>query len=65
MSEAHSGRQIEITVHAKNLERMKKEAAIQMKDGRSFTISADEGEHLGGEGSAPSPLGYFVASVAF
>jgi hypothetical protein len=31
----------------------------------AYTLVSDEGPHLGGEGSAPTPLTYFVAGVAF
>jgi uncharacterized OsmC-like protein len=30
-----------------------------------FTFMCDEAEFLGGDGSAPNPLGYFVASIGF
>jgi uncharacterized OsmC-like protein len=30
-----------------------------------FSLVSDEGPHLGGDGSAPTPLMYFVAGVAF
>jgi uncharacterized OsmC-like protein len=30
-----------------------------------FTFSCDEGEFLGGDGTAPNPLAYFVASIGF
>jgi hypothetical protein len=28
-------------------------------------VYCDEGAHVGGENTAPSPLGYFVAGVRF
>lgn len=30
-----------------------------------FTFACDEAEFLGGDGTAPNPLGYFVASIGF
>jgi uncharacterized OsmC-like protein len=35
------------------------------QEGEAFSLVCDEGPHLGGEGSAPTPLAYFVAGVAF
>lgn len=32
---------------------------------RGFEIMCDEGESLGGTGSAPAPLHYFAASILF
>jgi hypothetical protein len=33
--------------------------------GESFTIACDEGEAVGGDNTAPPPLAYFCASIAF
>jgi hypothetical protein len=30
-----------------------------------YTFASDEGRHLGGVGSAPPPLAYFSAAIAF
>ena len=30
-----------------------------------YTFASDEGSHLGGLGSAPPPLAYFSAAIAF
>lgn len=30
-----------------------------------YTFASDEGRHLGGQGSAPPPLAYFSAAIAF
>lgn len=32
---------------------------------QGFTVECDESERLGGEGTAPSPLGYFTAAIGF
>jgi hypothetical protein len=39
----------------------------QLKQGAagSFTVMCDEGPHLGGSGSAPPPLHYFLLSAGF
>ena len=31
----------------------------------SFEIPCDKGEHIGGDNTAPPPLAYFAASIAF
>ena len=39
----------------------------QLKEGRAgrFTIECDEGPNLGGKGSAPPPLHYFLLAAGF
>ena len=39
----------------------------QLKEGRvqGFTIRCDEGSHVGGTETAPSPLGYFTTAIGF
>jgi hypothetical protein len=32
---------------------------------QGFTIACDESPQVGGEGTAPSPLGYFTAAIGF
>jgi hypothetical protein len=32
---------------------------------RGFTVHCDEGERVGGDNTAPSPLAYFGLSLAF
>lgn len=48
---------------------MRKLAVIRVQrptaPGEAYTLVCDEGPHLGGDGSAPTPLTYFVAGVAF
>lgn len=43
-----------------SLERMRKVGKVQ-----GFTIYCDESERVGGEHTAPSPLGYFTAAIGF
>ncbi|GBD08926.1 hypothetical protein HRbin22_01172 [Candidatus Thermoflexus japonica] len=56
-------------VEARVLEGMRKLAIARVIRGDQasevFTLVSDEGAPLGGEGSAPTPLMYFVAGVAF
>jgi len=42
------------------LERQRKVGHVQ-----GFTIYCDESERVGGDNTAPSPLGYFTAAVGF
>ena len=49
---------IKADVH--HLERMRKEGHTA-----GFTVYCDEGERHGGDGSAPTPLGYFALSIGF
>ena len=49
-----------IEADCESLERMRKVASVQ-----GFTIYCDESERVGGEHTAPSPLGYFTAAVGF
>jgi hypothetical protein len=46
---------------------MKKRAAVTLESpaGSTFEIVSDEGAHLGGEDTAPPPLSYFSAAIAF
>ncbi|MBX5492077.1 MAG: hypothetical protein IRZ14_13070 [Chloroflexi bacterium] len=53
-------REIAIEAECESLTRMRKVARVQ-----GFEVYCDEGPHVGGEGTAPSPLGYFVAAVGF
>lgn len=60
---------IKCVVEARDLGGMRKLAVARMFRNEelmeTFSIVSDEGPHLGGEGSAPTPLMYFVAGVAF
>ena len=49
-----------IEAEVESLERMRKVARVQ-----GFEVFCDESERVGGEHTAPSPLGYFVAGVGF
>lgn len=54
---------------ARILEGMRKIAVTYVKraggEQEAYALLSDEGPHLGGERSAPTPLTYFVAGVAF
>ncbi len=49
-----------IEADCESLERMRKVGQVQ-----GFTIYCDESERVGGEHTAPSPLGYFTAGIGF
>ena len=58
-------REIVIHVEAETLERQRKLARVQAGSGSAFEMICDEGTRIGGDDTAPSPLGYFSAGVAF
>ena len=49
-----------IEAECETLERQRKVAHVQ-----GFEVYCDESERVGGEGTAPSPLGYFTAGIGF
>ncbi len=62
--------QIACEADAQTLEGMRKLAVVRLtRRGETaeqvFSLVSDEGPHLGGDSSAPTPLMYFVAGVAF
>ena len=62
---AHT-RQIEVIAESRVIEKWRKEViAGQPGTGRMYAFVSDEGNYMpGGEGTAPTPLTYFVAGVA-
>lgn len=58
-------RRIEIFAEARSIEKWRKQVIAGQPDAGKFAFIADEGPYLpGGEGTAPTPLTYFVAGVA-
>jgi uncharacterized OsmC-like protein len=59
-------RDIVVTAKATSIEKWRKQVvAGQPETGRSYAFIADEGDYIpGGEGTAPSPLTYFVSGIA-
>jgi hypothetical protein len=49
-----------IEADCESLDRMRKVAHVQ-----GFTVYCDESERVGGENTAPSPLGYFTSAIGF
>ncbi len=63
-------RDIHIHVSARTLDGQKKRAEVWSEgqgrpSGSRFAIICDEGKRIGGDDSAPPPLAYFSAGVAF
>jgi len=54
------GRRFSFDVRAIKVIRQQKQAMFA-----GFEIRCDEGERIGGDNTAPPPLAYFAASVAF
>ena len=54
------GREIVVEATAETLEKMRKEGSV-----RGFTVMCDEGAHVGGDDTAPSPLAYFNVAIGF
>lgn len=65
--QTHQDREIKISLEAESLDGMKKKAVVTLEQpvGSSFSILCDEGAYLAGEDSAPPPLAYFSAGIAF
>lgn len=59
-SRVDGGMQISFEVLTKKGERQTKKARFD-----KFEMICDEGESLGGDNTAPPPLAYFAASIAF
>lgn len=59
-------RDIVVTAEASSIEKWRKQViAGQPETGRTYAFISDEGSYMpGGEGSAPTPLTYFVSGMA-
>ena len=59
-------RHIEVVAEATSIEKWRKQViAGQPETGKMFAFISDEDNYMpGGEGTAPTPLSYFVAGVA-
>ena len=60
-------RELRVQVQARSLEGMKKEALVTLEQpvGSVFRMRCDEGAYLAGNDTAPPPLSYFSAAIAF
>lgn len=59
-------RSIKVSAEASSLEKWRKQViAGQPETGRMYAFISDEGNYIpGGEGTAPTPLTYFVSGMA-
>jgi hypothetical protein len=60
-------REIVVRVEARSLGKMRKQAIVTLEkpQGSTFAILCDEGAYLAGDDTAPPPLSYFSAGIAF
>ena len=60
-------RELRVHVEARMLEGMEKEAVVTLEQpvGSVFRMRCDEGAYLAGDDTAPPPLSYFSAAIAF
>ncbi|MFG0266148.1 MAG: OsmC-related (seleno)protein [Rhodopirellula sp. JB055] len=60
-------REVVLRLEAESLDNMKKRATVRVEQprGSTFEIICDEGPYLNGDDSAPPPLAYYSASIAF
>jgi hypothetical protein len=60
-------RELRVHVEARTLEGMKKEAVVTLEQpvGSVYRMRCDEGAYLAGDDTAPPPLSYFSAAIAF
>ncbi len=66
-TEETEGKEIEVRLTAESREDMKKRAtvAVEVPGFSTFSMWCDEGTSMGGDDSAPAPLAYFSAAIAF
>ena len=58
-------RHIQVFAEASSIENWRKQVIAGQPDAGRFAFISDEGEYMpGGEGTAPTPLSYFVAGMA-
>lgn len=60
-------RELRVRLTAESLDGMKKRAEVILEQpvGSTFEIICDEGAYLSGDDTAPPPLSYFSAAIAF
>jgi hypothetical protein len=60
-------REVRVHVEARGLGGMKKEALVNLEHpaGSVYRMLCDEGPQLAGDDTAPPPLSYFSAAIAF
>jgi hypothetical protein len=65
--QATQDRELRVRVQAETLDKMQKQAVVTLESpvGSTWSIRCDEGAYLAGEDTAPPPLAYFSAAIAF
>ncbi|NIN67663.1 MAG: hypothetical protein GTO63_23765 [Anaerolineae bacterium] len=62
---AKNVRHIQVFAEASSIENWRKQVIAGQPDAGRFAFISDEGDYIpGGEGTAPTPLSYFVAGMA-
>jgi hypothetical protein len=65
MSSEQNFRGIEVFAEASTIEGWRKQVLAGQPETGRFALISDEGSYMpGGEGTAPTPLTYFVAGIA-
>lgn len=65
MTATKKARRIEVFAEASSIEAWRKQVVAGQPDAGRFAFISDEGPYVpGGEGTAPTPLSYFVAGMA-
>jgi hypothetical protein len=67
IQEPQEGKEIRVRLTAESRDNMKKRAlvALETPGFGTFSVWCDEGTSMGGDDSAPAPLAYFSAAIAF
>jgi len=65
MTSPNHARRIKVFAHARAIENWRNQVIAGQPDAGRFAFISDEGDYApGGEGTAPTPLSYFVAGMA-
>ena len=67
MVEGFQRRDVILEGEVRYVEKMQQEAKVRVINppGKTFTLVCDEGEHMGGDDTAPPPLAFFLAGILF
>lgn len=68
MVQGFQRRDVVLEGEVKYVEKMRQEAKVRIVNPASdkiYTLVCDEGEHMGGDDTAPPPLAFFLAGVLF
>jgi hypothetical protein len=67
MLEGDQKRVVVVEAESRFVDGLRQEAQVRVVQppGGTYTLVSDEGAHLGGRGSAPPPLAFFVGGAVF